>query len=176
MTAGNSSPIRSAQVPAGFDAAAKKILKAYLDAGWTATSSANNHVILRAPDGVTTTVLGGRTNGRTAKNAIAPLNRWLRAQKSAEKLQVKPTPVAKPKPVVRQLRKETMTTVTPSQMPGAKPQPKPDDLRSRVDAAVAKIAELGTAVPDLVNLITELRQRNEELEAKFALAHEALSA
>lgn len=175
MKSGGSSSICAVQA-SGFDAAAKKILKAYLDAGWKATSSANNHVILRAPDGVTTTAIGGRTNGRTAKNAIAPLNRWLRAQKSAEKPQVKPKPAAKPKPVVRQPRKETMTTVTPSQMPGAKPQPKPDDLRSRVDAALAKFSELGTAVPDLVNLITELKQRNEELEAKFALAHEALSA
>ncbi len=175
MTAGGAR-LRRAVQPPGFDPDAKKILKAYLDAGWTATSSMNGHVILRAPDGVTTTAMGGRTNGRTAKNAIAPLNRWLRAQKDPEKLQVKPKPAANPKPVVRQPRKETMTTVTPSQMPGAKPQPKPDDLRSRVDAAVAKFSELGTAVPDLVNLITELRQRNEELEAKFALAHEALSA
>ena len=92
MTAGNSSPVRSAQLPAGFDAAAKKILKAYLDAGWTATSSMNGHVILRAPDGVTTTAMGGRTNGRTAKNAMAPLNRWLRSKKRSRESQCQPNP------------------------------------------------------------------------------------
>lgn len=176
MRARSTSPVRTAKVSAGFDADAKKILNAYLDAGWTATSSTNGHVVLRAPDGVTTTAMGCRANGRTAKNAIAPLNRWLRSQKASEKPQPKPKPIAKPKPVVRQPRKEAMTTVTPSQMPGAKPQPKPDDLRSRVDAAVAKITELGTAVPDLLDLIGELRARNEELEAKFALMSEALSA
>ena len=79
MTTGGAKPGRAVQAP-GFDAAAKKILKAYLDAGWTATISANTHMILRAPDGVTTTALGSGANGRTAKNAMAPLNRWLRAQ------------------------------------------------------------------------------------------------
>lgn len=79
MTAGGAR-LRRAVQPAGFDPDAKKILKAYLDAGWTATSSMSGHVILRAPDGVTTTALGSGTNGRTAKNAMAPLNRWLRAQ------------------------------------------------------------------------------------------------
>ena len=161
---------RTVQVP-GFDAAAKKILKAYVDAGWTPAVSANSHVILRAPDGVTTTAIGGRTNGRTAKNAMAPLNRWLRAQK----------PQTKPKPAAQQPRKETMTTATPSSMPTKKPKPTPppDDLRARVDAAVGKLQELGSivsSVQDLVNLITELRTRNDELEAKFALMHEALSA
>lgn len=169
MTAADVS-VRTMRVP-GFDAAAKKILKAYLDAGWKASVSANSHVILRAPDGVTTTSLGSRTNGRTAKNAIAPLNRWLRANK----------PPTTPKPVVQQPRKETMTTATPSSMPTKKPTttPPPDDLRARVDAAVAKFSELGSimsSVQDLVNLIAELRARNDELEAKFALMHEALFA
>lgn len=100
MTAGCSSSIRAVQAP-GFDAAAKKILKAYLDADWTAASSANGHMILRAPDGVTTTALCSGTNGRTAKNAIAPLNRWLRAQRHAQGSK------GKTKRVVRQTRKES---------------------------------------------------------------------
>lgn len=74
-----------------------------------------------------------------------------------------------------------MTTATPSSMPTKKPTttPPPDDLRARVDAAVAKFSELGSimsSVQDLVNLIAELRARNDELEAKFALMHEALFA
>lgn len=175
MTVGGTSTVRAVEAP-GFDADAKKILKAYLDAGWTASSSSNSHMILRAPDGVTTTALGGRTNGRTGKNAIAPLNRWLRARE----------PQDKPKPVVRQPRKETMTTATPAKMPAIKPESKPDDLRARVDAAVAKLTDLGNilaGVQDLVNLITELTAqndelatRNDEVEAKLALMREALAA
>ena len=89
--------------PRGFDADAKKILKQYLDFGWTASESANGHIILRAPDGITTTALGPHTNGRTGKNAIAPLNRWLRNRNSS---------AVKSKPVVLQPRKEAMSTVT----------------------------------------------------------------
>jgi predicted RNA binding protein YcfA (HicA-like mRNA interferase family) len=96
---GSDAAMSSAAQAPGFDVDAKKILKAYLDAGWTATSSTNSHMILRAPDGVTTTALCSRANGRTGKNAMAPLNRWLRTQKRAQK------PQDKPKPVVRQPRK-----------------------------------------------------------------------
>ncbi|MDE8648060.1 hypothetical protein PXH69_24075 [Rhodococcus qingshengii] len=61
----------------GFDDQAKRIAKEHFKCGWVAKVSNKGHLILHAPDGVTTAALARDTSSPHARgNAEAPLKKW----------------------------------------------------------------------------------------------------
>ena len=69
------------QIPSCFQRLQRDLIRAMEADGWTGRLSANSHMIMRAPDGVTTCSVAPKPGStRGAKNFAAPYKRWKRQQ------------------------------------------------------------------------------------------------
>ncbi|QNJ56003.1 hypothetical protein SEA_RASPUTIA_113 [Microbacterium phage Rasputia] len=68
-----------------FDKGAQKLLFAMQDAGWRGRIGGQGHVIMYAPDRITTAAFSSDSeNARAGHNARAVFKRWLRSQEVAQ--------------------------------------------------------------------------------------------
>ena len=65
----------------GFDKFGQQTARRALSHGWVGKRSRRGHLVLRAPDGETTTAICPNNSARrTQKNALAPIKRWEASQ------------------------------------------------------------------------------------------------
>lgn len=77
-------PLTRAEL-AGFDKECLEMVLEAQDLGWTGRMGARGHVIMKAPDGVSTISISRKwRNGSGAANMRSHLDRWVRAQAKAE--------------------------------------------------------------------------------------------
>ena len=95
----------------GFDDAAKDIVKEATELGWVGRPAKKGHIVMRAPDGVTTATLMPKVNApRARQNQRAPIERWKRENpEMVQAVETKPKPKPKAKPKEPQVVHSTET-------------------------------------------------------------------